>query len=284
MKYPFIFLLLMSILSLFSACASVPYPYGQNLEKGPILALRTQEQQFEHGKPHAFVDGLGHYVLSLPSKLILWNWSVDNHKISTNTEDVIAEYLAQNDLSNVKVRINQYSPGDEWRRLVKNRGMPGFFRYTFGVLTNVSYTILPGRVFGGDHYNPFTNTINIYSDHPAITLHEAAHAKDFASKSRSFRGWYAIMRLLPGLPLYQEAKATGDAIGYMKEEKIPKMEKDAYKILYPAYMTYISGEALNWISIDTWITYAVQFTVAIPGHVVGRIKAENVEHSGSSTQ
>ena len=42
----------------------------------------------------------------------------------------------------------------------------------------VFYTIFPGRVFGGDRYNPFTNTINLYSDHPSIALHEAAHAKD----------------------------------------------------------------------------------------------------------
>jgi hypothetical protein len=281
MKNFFILLWFLTLLLMLNACASVPYIHGKNLETGPILSLRPHESQLECGKPHAFVDGLGHYVLSLPSKLILWNWRVDNHNISEKTQTVLAEYLQQNSLNNVKVRINQYSPGDEWRRLVKNRGMPGFFRFTFGVLTNVYYTILPGRVFGGDNYNPFTNTINIYSDHPAIVLHEAAHAKDFALKSRSFRGWYALMRLLPGLPLYQEAKATGDAIGYVKAEKMPETEKSAYKILYPAYMTYIGGEALNWISIDTWISYAIQFGVAVPGHVVGRIKAANVDDADS---
>jgi len=85
------------------------------------------------------------------------------------------------------------------------------------------------------------------------------------------------MRLLPLMPLWQEAKATGDAIGYTKEEQMVEDRKQAYKVLYPAYTTYISGEGLRWISADIWISYAAQLAVAIPGHVTGRIKASMVD-------
>ncbi len=273
--------LLVLVLLLLSSCAAVPYQYTHNIEEPDTVNLRPGEPQIERGRPVAFVDGIGHYVFSLPSKLILWNWSVDNHDISPETEEALSNYLAANDLPNVKVRLNQYAPGGEWRRLVKNRSVSGFWRYTVGAITTTFYTILPGRLFGGDNYNPFTNTINIYSDHTAIVVHEGGHAKDFAQ--REYKGVYAAARMIPLFPLYQEAIATGDTIGYDRAEEQPAEEKKAYKVLYPAYGTYILGEGLGIASWFTPISYPVQLgiqlAVAIPGHIVGRIKAANVDES-----
>jgi len=259
------------LLAAVAGCARVPYVAGQNLEGPDTLQLAPGEPQIERGRPKAFVDALGHYVLSLPSKLILWDWRVDNHDISPETEAKLREYLADNGLANVKVRLNQYAVGGEWRRLFSNRAVGGFWRYTFGILTVASYTIYPGRAFGGDHYNPYTNTISLYSDHKAIALHEAAHAKDFAS--RHHKGLYAALRVLPLVPLYQEAVATGDAIGYDRVKGLTRDEKADYKILYPAYATYIAGEALRWVNVEAWWQYGIQLAVALPGHIVGRIKA-----------
>ncbi len=270
---------LLLITLLVCGCAAAPYSYTQNIESPEILKLRPSEKQVNRGRPQAFVDGLGHYVFSLPTKLILWNWQVENHHISPETEQRLQKYLAANDLPNVKVRINEYAPGGEWSRLVRNREISGFWRYTLGALATVFYTIFPGRVFGSDQYNPFTNTINLYSDHPSITLHEAAHAKDFAP--REYKGWYAFSRMIPLVPLYQEAIATGDTIGYHQDQVEPEAEKDDYRILYPAYGTYVAGEGL---SIASWfgpisypLKWAIMAGVAIPGHVVGRIKAAQVE-------
>jgi hypothetical protein len=266
----------LGLLGLLPGCATVPYQYGTARENVEFRQIRPAEGQVDRGRPVAIVDGVGHYVVSLPSKLILLNWQVDNHRISPETEAVVNDYLTANQLTGVKVRLNQYAPGGEWRRLFKNSEMPGFFRYTVGLVTTSFYTILPGRFFGGDNYNPYTNTINLYSDHQAIALHEAAHAKDFAARSRGFRGWYAIMRLLPLVPLWQEAEATGDTVGYTIEEQMSEERKASYKVLYPAYATYIAGEGLRWVSLDLWVTYAAQLAVAIPGHIIGRIKAAQV--------
>ena len=92
----------------------------------------------------------------------------------------------------------------------------------------ITYTILPGRLFGGDHYNPFTNTIHLYSGHASIALHEGAHAKDSAESP--FPGLYAASRMLPLVPLYQEGVATGDALGYHRAEDNPEAERADYKI------------------------------------------------------
>lgn len=262
---------LIFILCVITGCASVPYKYGKEIENEKTYMLREGESQIVRGRPVAFIDGLGHYVLSLPSKLILWNWKVDNHDISLETEEKIEQYLTDNDLYNVKVRLNQYAPGAEYRRLFKNRTVGAGWRYTLGILTVTSYTIMPGRAFGGDNYNPHTNTINIYSDHPSIVIHEGGHAKDTAR--RTYKGWYSVLRILPLVPLYQEAIATSDAIGYDREKCIVQEEKSDYKILYPAYGTYIAGEGLQWVDASTWVSYAVSFGGALIGHVVGRTKA-----------
>ena len=273
------FLWLVLAVALLSGCAATPYQFSKDVEGADVLKLRKNEPQFERGRPNAFIDGLGHYVFSLPTKLILWNWKVENHHITPETEQALRDYLAANDLRDVKVRLNEYAPGGEWSRLVRNHQINGFWRYTLGVLTTTFYTILPGRVFGGDHYNPYTNTINVYSDHKSIVLHEGGHAKDFAE--REYKGWYAASRMIPLLPLYQEALATGETVGYHREEQAPKEEKDDYRVLYPAYGTYIAGEGLNIASWFGPISYpvilAVEAGVAIPGHIVGRIKASQVE-------
>jgi len=271
---------------LLSGCATVPYKYGQTIEGTNTLKLRLNEPQMERGRPNTFVDGVGHYVLSLPSKLILWNWNVDNHNISEESEDSLEQYLTQNDLHNVKVRLNQYAPGAEWSRLFRNRSVGAGWRFTLGIISLVNYTIFPGRLFGGDEYNPYTNTIHLYSDLSAISVHEGGHAKDFAQ--RKYKGTYSAIRMLPLVPLYQEALATGDAIGYYRETGLVLEEKDAYKVLYPAYGTYVGGEALRWVQwfvdVPLWVSYAVRFGVAIPGHIIGRVKASLVDdRSGSRT-
>jgi len=269
------------LLLLAGGCATVPYQYGVARESAEVPYPEAAETQIDRGRPVPFLDGAGHYVISLPTKLLLLDWEADSHQFSPENEALLAGYLADNHLSEVKVRVNQYAPGGEWLRLIHNREMPGFFKYTAGAIATAYYTILPGRFFagliGGDEYNPYTNTINLYSDDPAIALHEAGHAKDFSSKSRGFRGWYAVMGILPLVPLWHEAQATGGAIGYTIEKQKSEEQKDSYKVLYPAYSTYIAGEGLRWTTLDPGISYAAQLAVTVPAHITGRIKAALVE-------
>jgi hypothetical protein len=258
-----------------AGCARLPYSRQAGLEGPLVLMLRPGEAQVQRGRPLPFLDGLGHYVLSLPSKLLLWNWRVDNHRISPETIDAMQRYLDDNGLKNVVIRVNQYAPGQEWRRLVKNREIGGFWRFTLGVLTTAVDTAFPGRAFGGDHYNPFTNSVHLYSDHPAIALHEAGHAKDFAG--RTHKGFYAFVRLFPIVPLYQEGIASSDALSYMADGHQVQQEKDAYKVLWPAYATYIAGEGLQWTGLPSWQQFVVQLVCVIPAHIAGRIKAATVD-------
>ncbi|MBL8812126.1 MAG: hypothetical protein JNM43_18325 [Planctomycetaceae bacterium] len=260
-------LLLLVLTASSFGCASSGYRYGSasHYYTSQELADITG-QQIERGKPRKFVDGFG-WIWGIPSKIILWDRRMENHDIDAQTEAELAAYLQENELSSVKVRLNQYNPRDDWRRLVANKAVGPGWRYTLGAVLVAGETIFPGRLFGGDHYNPFTNTVHLYSNSPAIAWHEAGHAKDFAR--RKWKGTYAAAYLIPGVPLYHEAQATNDAISYVMATRDPAMQREAYNLLYPAYATYV-GSA---VSDPTGIAYVGAVLV---GHAAGRWKSRQI--------
>ncbi|HTE40242.1 MAG TPA: hypothetical protein VK629_05410 [Steroidobacteraceae bacterium] len=251
-----------------SACTTVPYQHGTGriAQDGPLSP--PMKQQFLYGKPNTFLDAADWYwPESLLGKLILWNKNIDSHQISPETIEAMQQYVAVNDLSNVQILVNGYYPGNQWQRLFKNKMVGKGWRFTFGILSVVGYTILPGRFFGGDAYNPYTHTIYLYSDEAAIALHEAGHSKDFGS--RKHKGLHAALYQLPLVSLYYEAKASSDALSYARCNV--ELRKDAYKLLYPAWSTYVGGNIGRFDENLLW-----NLSV-IPGHIVGRIRAANVE-------
>lgn len=260
--------LVLSSLLLNSACAKAPYtPRG---DVYPNTEPFIDEPQISRGEPNTVADGLGHYLFSLPEKLILWNWRMGSHDISPETEDSIRAYLERNELRAVKVRLNEYAPFGEWERLTNNDGVGAGWRYTLGIISWLMYTILPGRILGGDAYNPYTNSIYLYSDIPVVALHEGGHAKDFAG--RKWKGSRAALYALPIAPLFMEARASNDALGYSLDTD-PKLLESGYKMLYPAYGTYLGSETLGGVPVVGTLAGAIG---AIPGHIVGRIKASGV--------
>ena len=261
-------IILLVVLAL-QGCITVPYKFGTGRIEQDAANSPPMKEQILIGRPHAFLDAADWYwPESLLSKLILWNKNMDSHQVSTATIDALKTYLQENDLRNVQVLVNDYRPGNQWRRLFKNKTVGAGWRYTLGIVSVVSYTLLPGRFFGGDAYNPYTNTIYLYSDIPVVALHEAGHSKDFGS--REYKGLNAAIYSLPVASLYYEANASSDALSYVHCRDFER-EKDAYKLLYPAWSTYVSGNIARFNENPLW-----SLTV-IPGHIVGRIKAANVE-------
>ncbi len=252
-----------------SGCATVPYSPGTGRIEEDAAKSPPMSQQFLYGRPNKLLDAADWYwPESLLGKLLLWNKNIDSHQISPATIETMQTYMTENDLRNVQVIVNGYYPGNQWKRLFKNKTVGGGWRYTFGIASVVGYTILPGRFFGGDAYNPFTNTVYLYSNEPAIALHEAGHSKDFGR--RKLKGTHAALYQLPLASLYYEAKATGDAIGYLRCRDFDA-EKDAYNLLYPAWATYVGGNVGRFDENPLWNLGV------IPGHIVGRIKSSKTE-------
>lgn len=262
-----------SLLGCFTSagCVTAPYRYGAHTRyyESEQLANITGAQ-IERGEPRKFIDGIG-WVIGIPDKVLLWNRRIENHNISPETEQAIADYLVKNELTTVKVRLNQYAPIAEWKRLVANKSVGWGWRYTLGVGEWLGETVFPGRLIGGDHYNPFTNTLHIYSDVPAIAIHEGGHAKDFAR--RYYKGTYAAGYLLPFTPLWYEAVATNDAVSYLRAEGTTDDEQAADRVLYPAYGTYVGNSAST---IVPGLGTPLYLGGVLVGHIAGRFQANRV--------
>lgn len=258
-------------LGMTSGCVSLPY---QRLDakalSRPLPVTPPGQSQIERGAPSTVIDAIG-WVLGIPSKIILWNRRMDNHDVSRVTEESLRLYLAYNRLGDVKVRINQYAPWSEFGRLVRNKEVGWGWRYTLGVFSWLYGTILPGRLLGGDNYNPYTDTISLYSDVRAVALHEGGHAKDFSSQR--YKGTYAFSYMLPVFSIYAEAQASSDAMTYLYTFGTAEEEKEACRTLYPAMGTYVGGMFSAGLGpLSPWYYAGV-----IPGHVMGRSRAAGVE-------
>jgi len=221
------------------------------------------------GRPIKWLDTIG-WVIGIPSKILLWDRRMDNHKITEPTLDATAIYLEANELPHVKVRMNQYAPLQDLKRLRKNNTVGWPYRYTIGLLSVGGEAIFAGRVFGGDHFNPFTQTVHLYSDSPAIAYHELGHAKDFSR--RKWQGTYAI--LYGFVPSYHEVIASRDALDYVYDRHDRDGIIEANRLLYPAMGTY-GGNALGYLSPANAV--ALYYGTVVAGHINGRMLSRNID-------
>jgi len=192
-------------------------------------AHSMRQVQVERGQRRPIIDGVG-WVFGIPRKVLLWDSRANNHSVSDETVCEVSSYLEHRGLVDTKVRVNQYAPADEWRRLVNNQQIGAGWKYTAGTWKWLGYTILPGRIFGNDEYNPFTNSVYLYSDMPTMGLAEAAYAKDVSERNRP--GTYAVVQSLPLVALWHETLATDEVINYISihgsTEQIEKVRHDLY--------------------------------------------------------
>jgi hypothetical protein len=224
-----------------SGCASWRARQAEATVDCTGVACENVEPQVERGRPNRFVDGVG-WVWGIPEKVLLWDRRALNHEVSPHTEQKLVEYMAVNGMQSTKVRVNQYDPGGEWRRLAANKEVGAGWRYTFGAVRTLGYTIFPGRVFGDDNYNPYTDTVSIYSDIPALALEQGGHAKNV--KGRPQPGTYASVFSLPLLALFPEKQAKDYALEYIAWEGTPAEAAAAVKTLYPQYGMEAGGQAM----------------------------------------
>ena len=167
-----------ALLTLLAIVTPSPHLFAQSAPTplAPTAVPPSDGPQFERGAPHKIIDTVG-WVFGIPKKIIVWDRRADNHSVSPTTEHSVAQYLAANDLESTKVRINEYDPWGEWRRLTMNSQVGAGWRYTFRAFGALGYTLFPGRLFGTDGYNPYTDSIYVYSDIPCLGQEQAAYAK-----------------------------------------------------------------------------------------------------------
>lgn len=221
--------------------------------------------EIAYGQPNKFIDTVG-WVWGVPGKVLLWDRRVNNHQVTDETTHSVSEYLQDNNVDGVCVRINQYAPGDEWRRLTQNRDVGGGWRYTLGTLDLIGYTLIPGRIVGRDRYNPYTNSLYIYSDVSSLATQSAAYAKDV--QQRDYPGTYAAINQLPVVSLWHETINTTDAIAYIDQKGNDVERLESLRILHPYYGVQVGGA---FESVFGGVPI-FQVAGALIGHISGRMQ------------
>lgn len=210
----------------------------------PIVAPASFDPQFERGQPHKVIDGVG-WVFGIPRKIILWDRRAINHDVSPATEQSLARYLNDNGMASTKVRINEYDPGGEWHRLAANKNVGAGWRYTFGAFGTLAYTLFPGRLFGADGYNPYTDSVYVYSDIPCVAQEQGAYAK--LVHQRPYPGTYVAVTSLPFVRLWPEKVAKDDVLDYTATRGTPDEQRAAIHGMYPEYGSEIAGELTQFV-------------------------------------
>ncbi len=232
----------------------------------PYQGVNAANPQFERGISVPPLDMFGDLLSKFP-QLLLWNRKYGNHQVTPETEAAVARFIDDHQLKDVKVRINQWAPHKEIARLVTNPHIGWPYKILFFPSTLITSII--ARPFSGllisDYYDPASNSIHIFSDDAAIGLHEAGHAWDFSEQE--YKGTYSLARIVPGVNLFQEGMATEEAMIYLEKTKQYDELLRAYRVLYPAYGTYV----LSYFSLS----FPAYIGGVLIGHWVGRSAAKD---------
>ncbi len=244
---------------------------------GPAsIGTPTFEIDVEHGQRRPIIDGVG-WVIGVPNKLLLLDPRADNHDISPRTVEETTDFLAANRVDGVMVRVNQYDPIGEWKRLAKNDRIALPWRATVGALYTLGYSIVPGRLVGGDWYNPFTDSVHVYSDVPALAMEQAAQAYDNHQKTHP--GFYSTMRLFPLVGIVHEARSKQVVYEHLEETGTTEEQAEARRILAPQMGREVGGQAALFVpQADALLSIGG----AAVGHVVGRYQANQIESAADS--
>lgn len=225
----------------------------------------------EAGDARPVIDGVG-WVFGIPNKLLLLDPRIDNHRVSEETVEEAADYLSINEVDGVLVRVNQYDPLGEWRRLAENDRVGLGWRLTFGSALTLGYSVLPGRILGGDWYNPYTDTVHVYSDVPAIALEQAAQAKD--THDRAHPGFYSAVRFIPFVGLVHEARSKEKVFNHVDQYGDTDEQAEARRILMPQFGSEVGGQATVFLPQGDAL---FKLTGAAVGHAFGRVQAARIE-------
>lgn len=184
--------------------------------------------------------------------------------------DVASKYLAANGLNDIQIDVRVYQPREQWERLQSNEDIKPIWKYTGGTLNWLRYSILPMRAFHSDHYDPFTNTLNLNSTQASKAIYESALAKEYQRHRRIGVGAYAILQYVPFVPVYHNGKASSDVLTYSEHHLDGELTDELYPLAYSRLGSTVVSESLSVVTLSPNLPIFTGPLLRVAGGTAGR--------------
>ncbi|MEQ1829891.1 MAG: hypothetical protein ABL921_28270, partial [Pirellula sp.] len=185
-----------------------------------------------------------------------------------------SDYLDTNGLKGVYIDIREYNPREQWNRLKDNERVSPFWKYTGGTLYHIGYCVLPGRAFGYDIYNPYTNTLSINSVSPPRSVFQAGYVKKIYEQK--YPGTYVATNWLPILPLVRDTAISNDVLTYARATQDWELERGLYPQVYGRLGSDAVSQATSWIPGMAYMPFYTAPLLQGAGRVTGTLTGKAV--------
>jgi hypothetical protein len=266
------------VLALSAGCASATYHYGPKQAVDPRPGL-TEVNPITFGGEHPRLDRCER-VVQYPIETVK-SWFRRRDEAPPNPVELrrealykAQEYLVLNELPDVQIDVREYDPAEQWRRLRANQRIHPAWKYSFGSISHLTYTWLPGRVFHYDSYNPYTNTLTINSATPSMALYEAAEAKIIRDRRRP--GAYLAACYLPVFPLVNDVRVANDVLSYSRVQQEWELEKELYPQIYSAFGRDLVSQATSLVPGTAYMPFYYKPILLVAGRVAGNASGHAV--------
>lgn len=262
------------VLSICVGCVQSTYRYGISNE---TLATNLPQNPnvISVGGEHPNIDRLEKVVQYPRNVFRKWFPSKDPFEqlpIEERREIAVAaasNYLDNNSLKGVFIDVREYDPGQQWRRLVDNDRVSPIWKYTLGSAYHLGYSILPGRAFGYDRYDPFTNTLSINSARPSNTLFTAGYVKKIYGQR--YPGTYVAANFLPIMPLIRDTSIANDVLTYSHVQQEWRLKQELYPMVYGRLGGDVVSQATSLIPSMAYMPFYMSPLLTRAGRVTGRV-------------
>jgi hypothetical protein len=208
-------------------CAKSTYQYGTP-HRPFIKRISGESNTLTFGGEHPNLDRAEKWIFYSKEKLKQWfpdeEPTVDPEELRRLAICKAQEYLALNELTDVKIDVRRYDPASQWSRLRENDSIHPLWKYTGGSMSILSYTLIPGRVLRADNFNPYTNTLSLNSSDPSTALYAAAEAKIIFN--RRYPGFYLATCKIPIFGISKRVYVANDVLSYVRNRQEWHLEKD----------------------------------------------------------
>lgn len=223
------------MLAFLSGCVSDTYRYGIS-RKESLTRLPSTPNAIVVGGHHPNIDAIERTV-QYPGKVIR-KWFPSKNPEAQVARDVrqlqavqsASDYLDDNGLNGVNIDVREYNPKAQWNRLKSNTRIAPLWKYTGGTLYHLGYCVFPGRAFGFDHYNGFTNTLSINSLSSASAVFQAGYVKKIYAQR--YPGTFIATTFMPIVPIISDSSVSSDVLSYARASVDWKLEKELYPQAY----------------------------------------------------